>query len=230
VGRLNLLISGGAGSGKTTLLNALCSAVPAVGERIVAIEDASELRLEGRHAVTLEARPPNLEGLGEVTIRQLLRNALRMRPDRIVIGEIRDTAAFDFLQAINTGHAGSMCTVHANSARDALFRLEDLALLSAANMVLDAIRDQVASALDVVIHLERSEGGRRQVAGVGVVEGAGRGNGAAIRELHAQDAIAGRGEALLLLERRAEMRCGRQRAGQLMSLARRAWEVIPDGP
>jgi pilus assembly protein CpaF len=166
--RFNLLISGGAGSGKTTLLNALCGALP-LQERIVSIEDAAELRLSGIHAVSMEARPSNVEGLGEVTIRQLVRNALRMRPDRLVIGEIRDAAAFEFLQAINTGHAGSMCTVHANTAADAIYRLENLALMAAGNVVLTAIRDQMASALDLVIHLARSSGGVRRLSEIGIL-------------------------------------------------------------
>ncbi|MDP2871759.1 MAG: CpaF family protein [Bacillota bacterium] len=173
--RLNLLISGGAGSGKTTLLNALCLLVPQAKERLVAIEDAAELRLESVHAVNLEARPANLEGLGEVTIRQLVRNALRMRPDRLVLGEVRDEAAYDFVSAINTGHAGSMCTIHANSAQDALFRLETLALMSAGNVVLAAVRDQITSALDIVVHLARSESGKRQVAEIAVLAGVSRG-------------------------------------------------------
>lgn len=174
-GRLNILISGGAGSGKTTLLNALCLCAPPVKERLVSIEDAAELRLEQVHAVSLEARPANLEGLGEVTIRQLVRNALRMRPDRLVLGEVRDEAAFDFLNAINTGHSGSMCTIHANSASDALFRLETLALMSAGNVVLTAIRDQVASALDLVVHLARAENGRRHISEIGILPAAAHG-------------------------------------------------------
>jgi len=171
--RLNLLVSGAAGSGKTTLLNALCMCVPAHRERLITIEDAQELYPAGVHWVSLEARPPNLEGMGEITIRQLVRNALRMRPDRLVVGEVRDGAAADFLMAINTGHNGSMCTVHANNAADALSRMENLALAAGANQVLEAIRGQIAKALDVVVHLHRGDDGGRSISEVAVVMGVG---------------------------------------------------------
>ena len=152
--RASILVSGGTGSGKTTTLNALSGAIPA-GERIVTIEDAAELSLRQGHVVRLEARPPNLEGRGEVTIRQLVRNALRMRPDRIVVGEVRGAEALDLLQALNTGHDGSLSTVHANSPEDALRRLETLALMADVGLPHAAVREQVASAVDLVVHQER---------------------------------------------------------------------------
>ena len=152
--RASVLVSGGTGSGKTTTLNALSGAIPGE-ERIVTIEDAAELRLRQRHVVRLEARPANLEGRGEVTIRQLVVNALRMRPDRIVVGEVRGAEALDMLQALNTGHDGSLTTVHANSPADALRRIETLALMAGIGLPHAAVRDQVASALDVVVHQAR---------------------------------------------------------------------------
>ncbi|HHY94870.1 MAG TPA: CpaF family protein [Firmicutes bacterium] len=167
-GRLNVLISGGAGSGKTTTLNALVSSLPA-SERILTIEDAAELHLDLSHVVSLECRPANAEGRGEVTIRQLLRNALRMRPDRIVVGECRGEEAVDMLQAMNTGHPGSACTVHANSAFDALTRLENMVSMGDATLPLSAIRAQVRSALDVVIHQVRFPDGSRKIAEVALV-------------------------------------------------------------
>jgi pilus assembly protein CpaF len=160
--RASLLVSGGAGSGKTTTLNALSGAIPGE-ERIVTIEDAAELRLRQRHVVRLEARPANLEGRGEVTIRQLVRNALRMRPDRIVVGEVRGAEALDMLQALNTGHEGSLTTVHANSPADALRRVETLALMAGVGLPHTAVREQVASALDLVVHQARLSGGSRRV-------------------------------------------------------------------
>jgi pilus assembly protein CpaF len=161
---LNILISGGTGSGKTTLLNAMSGEVSG-DERIVTIEDAAELRLNQAHVLRLEARPPNVEGEGLVTIRDLVRNALRMRPDRIVIGEVRGAEALDMLQAMNTGHDGSLSTVHANSARDALARIETMVLMAGYDLPVRAIRQQVASALDLIVHLERlSDGTRRVVA------------------------------------------------------------------
>jgi pilus assembly protein CpaF len=166
--RLNLVVSGGTGSGKTTLLNVLSSLV-AERERIITIEDAAELRLRQSHVLRLESRPANLEGEGEVTIRTLVRNALRMRPDRIVVGEVRGAEALDMLQALNSGHDGSMTTVHANSAPDALRRIETLALMAGIGLPHRAIREQVASALHVVVHLERSRDGRRRVASIGEV-------------------------------------------------------------
>jgi pilus assembly protein CpaF len=180
--RASILVSGGTGSGKTTTLNALSGAIPD-GERIVTIEDAAELRLRQRHVVRLEARPPNLEGRGEVTIRQLVRNALRMRPDRIVVGEVRGPEALDMLQALNTGHEGSLTTVHANSPVDALRRVETLALMAGLGLPHAAVREQVASALDVVVHQSRGRDGARRVEFVAeVVRAAG---GAATRELYA---------------------------------------------
>ena len=159
--RLAILVSGGTGSGKTTTLNALSGELPEA-ERIVTIEDAAELRLRQRHVVRLESRPPNLEGRGEVTIRQLVRNALRMRPDRIVVGEVRGAEALDMLMALNTGHDGSLTTVHANSPVDALRRVETLALTAGVGLPHAVVREQVASAFDVVVHQARApDGGRR---------------------------------------------------------------------
>ncbi len=163
--RASILVSGGTGSGKTTTLNALSGAIPGE-ERIVTIEDAAELRLRQRHVVRLEARPANLEGRGEVTIRQLVRNALRMRPDRIVVGEVRGGEALDLLQALNTGHDGSLSTVHANSPTDALRRVETLALMAGVGLPHDAVREQVASAVDLVVHQARRPDGSRAVQSV----------------------------------------------------------------
>jgi pilus assembly protein CpaF len=178
--RASVLVSGGTGSGKTTTLNALSGAIPGE-ERIVTIEDAAELRLRQRHVVRLEARPANLEGRGEVTIRQLVVNALRMRPDRIVVGEVRGAEALDMLQALNTGHDGSLTTVHANSPADALRRIETLALMAGVGLPHAAVRDQVASALDVVVHQARLPDGSRVVESVSeVLRAAG---GAGTREL-----------------------------------------------
>jgi pilus assembly protein CpaF len=159
----NIVVSGGTGSGKTTLLNVLSSLV-AAGERIITIEDAAELRLQQDHVLRLESRPASLEGEGEITIRRLVRNALRMRPDRIIVGEVRGAEALDMLQALNSGHDGSMTTVHSNSAADALRRIETLALMADVALPHGAVRQQLASALDLVIHLERDREGRRQVA------------------------------------------------------------------
>ncbi len=166
--RASVLVSGGTGSGKTTTLNALSGALPE-GERIVTIEDAAELRLRQRHVVRLEARPSNLEGRGEVTIRQLVRNALRMRPDRIVVGEVRGPEALDMLQALNTGHEGSLTTLHANSPPDALRRVETLALMAGVGLPHGAVREQVASALDLVVHQSRLADGTRRVEAVAEV-------------------------------------------------------------
>ena len=163
--RASILVSGGTGSGKTTTLNALSGAIPGE-ERIVTIEDAAELRLRQRHVVRLEARPANLEGRGEVTIRQLVRNALRMRPDRIVVGEVRGGEALDLLQALNTGHDGSLSTVHANSPADALRRVETLALMAGVGLPHAAVREQVASAVDIVVHQARRQDGSRAVSAV----------------------------------------------------------------
>ncbi|MDI6824685.1 MAG: CpaF family protein [Bacillota bacterium] len=167
-GRLNVLISGGAGSGKTTTLGALVGSLP-TAERIITIEDSAELRIQLPHVVRLECRPPNAEGKGEVTMRQLLRNALRMRPDRIVVGECRGGEALDMLQAMNTGHPGSACTVHANSSAEALTRLENMVLMADANLPLSAIRLQIRTALDVIVHQARFRDGRRRVVEVSLV-------------------------------------------------------------
>ena len=167
--QLNMLISGGTGSGKTTLLNALSTAIPD-SERIVTIEDAAELRLNQRHVLRLEARPKNLDGDGEVPIRQLLRNSLRMRPDRIIVGEVRGAEALDMLQAMNTGHDGSLSTVHSNSPRDALARVETMVLMAGIDLPVRAIREQVSSALDAVVHLERLEDGSRRVTAISEVQ------------------------------------------------------------
>jgi len=163
--KLNILVTGGTGSGKTTFLNALSGLIPD-DERIVTIEDAAELSLQQQHVVRLESRPANVEGVGMVAIRDLVRNSLRMRPDRIIVGEVRGGETLDMLQAMNTGHEGSLTTLHANSAADALGRLETLASMSELELPIDAIRDQINSALDLVIHLERGADGGRRVAEV----------------------------------------------------------------
>ncbi|MGD1996965.1 MAG: CpaF family protein [Anaerolineae bacterium] len=168
--RLNIVISGGTGTGKTTLLNVLSGFIPN-RERIITIENAAELQLQQEHVVPLESRPPNIEGRGEVTIRDLVINSLRMRPDRIVVGECRGPEAFDMLQAMNTGHEGSMTTVHANSPRDALARLENMVLMAGMELPHRAIREQIASALDMVIQLERMRDGSRKVVNISEVEG-----------------------------------------------------------
>jgi pilus assembly protein CpaF len=168
--RLNLIISGGTGSGKTTLLNILSQFIPN-DERIVTIENAAELQLRQEHVITLESRPPNIEGRGEVTIRQLVINSLRMRPDRIIVGEIRDEAALDMLQAMNTGHDGSMTTCHSNSPRDTLARIETMALMAGMELPVRAIREQIASAIDVVIHEERMRDGTRKITNITEVSG-----------------------------------------------------------
>jgi pilus assembly protein CpaF len=166
---LNILISGGTGSGKTTLLNAISAAIPD-SNRIVTIEDAAELRLGQQHTLRLEARPNNIEGEGQVTIRELVRNSLRMRPDRIIVGEIRGAEALDMLQAMNTGHEGSLSTVHANSPRDALSRVETMVLMAGFDLPLRAIRQQISSALDLIVHLERLDDGSRHVTAITEVQ------------------------------------------------------------
>ena len=168
--RLNIVVSGGTGSGKTTLLNVLSSFIPN-NERIVTIEDAAELQLRQEHVVTLEARPPNLEGKGQITIRQLVINALRMRPDRIVVGEVRGGEALDMLQAMNTGHDGSLTTLHSNNARDTLRRLETMVLMAGMDLPLRAIREQVAAALNMIVHVQRMRDGSRKVVEVAEVSG-----------------------------------------------------------
>lgn len=169
-GKKNILVSGGTGSGKTTLLNLLSSFVPP-GERIVTIEDAAELRLNQPHVVRLETRPPNIEGKGEVTVRDLVRNALRMRPDRIVVGECRGAEALDMLTAMNTGHEGSLTTLHANSPRDALRRLETLVLFAGIELPLKAVRESIAGAIDLILQTGRVEGGGRKILSVTELEG-----------------------------------------------------------
>jgi pilus assembly protein CpaF len=166
---LNILISGGTGTGKTTLLNALSAAIPDT-DRIVTIEDAAELKLNQRHVLRLESRPKNIEGEGEISIRDLVRNSLRMRPDRIVIGEVRSAEALDMLQAMNTGHEGSLSTVHANSPRDALSRVETMVLMAGFDLPMRAIRQQMASALDLIVHLERLDDGTRRVTAITEVQ------------------------------------------------------------
>jgi pilus assembly protein CpaF len=167
--QLNILISGGTGTGKTTLLNALSQAI-SDSERIVTIEDAAELQLKQAHVLRLEGRPKNIEGQGEISIRDLVRNALRMRPDRIIVGEVRGAESLDMLQAMNTGHDGSLTTVHANAPRDALARIETMVLMAGYDLPLRAIRQQVASALDLIVHLERLEDGSRRVTAITEVQ------------------------------------------------------------
>jgi pilus assembly protein CpaF len=169
-GKLNILVSGGTGTGKTTNLNVLSSFIPE-GERIVTIEDAAELQLQQSHVLSLEARPPNAEGAGEVRIRDLVRNALRMRPDRIIVGEVRGAEALDMLSAMNTGHEGSMTTVHSNGPRDALSRLETMTLMAGYELPVKAIREQIHSALNLIMHLDRMPDGRRVVTSVTELQG-----------------------------------------------------------
>ena len=168
--RLNILISGGTGSGKTTLLNAISQQIDR-DERVITVEDAVELRLQQPHIVQMETRPSNIEGIGQVAQRELVRNALRMRPDRIIVGEVRGAEAFDMLQAMNTGHDGSMSTVHANSPRDALYRVENMVMMANLNLPLKAIRMNVASALDLVVHIERMRDGIRRVQSIVEIAG-----------------------------------------------------------
>jgi pilus assembly protein CpaF len=168
--RLNVVISGGTGSGKTTLLNILSQFIPG-DERIITVENAAELQMRQEHVVTLESRPPNIEGRGEVTIRQLVINCLRMRPDRIIVGEIRDEAALDMLQAMNTGHDGSMTTAHSNSPRDTLARLETMVMMAGMELPVRAIREQVSSAINLIIHEERLRDGTRKVVNITEVSG-----------------------------------------------------------
>jgi pilus assembly protein CpaF len=167
--RLNILVSGGTGTGKTTMLNVLSQAIPDT-DRIVTVEDSAELSLAQRHTLRLEARPPNIEGEGEVTIRDLVRNALRMRPDRIIVGEVRGTEALDMLQAMNTGHEGSLTTVHANSPRDALSRIETMVIMAGFDLPLRAVRQQLSSALDLIVQIERMQDGGRRVTAITEVQ------------------------------------------------------------
>ncbi|RME90666.1 MAG: CpaF family protein [Anaerolineae bacterium] len=168
--RLNIIISGGTGSGKTTLLNILSGFIPP-DERIITIENAAELQLRQEHVVSLESRPPNIEGRGEITIRALVINSLRMRPDRIIVGEVRDEAALDMLQAMNTGHDGSMTTLHSNSPRDTLARLETMVMMAGMELPSRAIREQIASAIDLIVHQERMRDGTRKVVQISEVSG-----------------------------------------------------------
>ena len=168
--RLNILISGGSGTGKTTLLNILSEFIP-IDERVVTIEDSAELQMKQEHVVRLETRPPNIEGKGEVTQRDLVRNSLRMRPDRIIIGEVRGGEALDMLQAMNTGHDGSLSTIHSNTARDGLARLETMVLMAGMDLPQRAIREQISSAINVVIHLSRLSDGSRKVISISEITG-----------------------------------------------------------
>ncbi|MGK5533383.1 CpaF family protein [Streptomyces sp. URMC 129] len=171
--KFNVIVSGGTGSGKTTLLNALSGLIPE-GERIVTVEDAAELQLQQSHVIRLESRPPNIEGKGEVTIRDLVRNSLRMRPDRIIVGEVRGGETLDMLQAMSTGHDGSLATVHANSAEDALLRLQTLASMSELQVPFEALRDQINSAVDVLVQLTRHPDGSRRLAEIAILSSRGR--------------------------------------------------------
>ena len=168
--KLNILVTGGTGTGKTTILNVISGFIP-LDDRIITIEDAAELRLNQPHVVTLESRPPNVEGAGEIKIRDLLRNALRMRPDRIIVGEVRGPEALDMLQAMNTGHEGSLTTLHCNSPRDALSRLETLVLMAGFDLPVRAIRTQIASAIDLIVHLDRLGDGSRRTTAITEIQG-----------------------------------------------------------
>jgi pilus assembly protein CpaF len=168
--KINILISGGTGTGKTTLLNALSRWIPD-GERVVTIEDAAELQLQREHVVRLETRPPNIEGKGQIIQRDLVRNSLRMRPDRIVVGEVRGQEALDMLQAMNTGHEGSMTTIHANTPRDALRRLENMVSMAGMSIPVKAIREQISSALDILVQIGRLVGGPRKIVNIAEITG-----------------------------------------------------------
>jgi pilus assembly protein CpaF len=170
LGRMNVIVAGGTGTGKTTMLNVLSSFIPE-DERIITIENAAELQLQQRHVVPLESRPANIEGRGEVDMRDLVVNALRMRPDRIIVGECRAGEALDMLQAMNTGHDGSMTTLHANTPRDAIRRMETMVLMSGMDLPMRAIREQIASAIDLIVQLERMQDGSRRITHVSEVVG-----------------------------------------------------------
>jgi pilus assembly protein CpaF len=170
IGRMNIIASGGTGTGKTTTLNVLSSFIPEE-ERIITIEDAAELQLRQRHVLKLEYRPPNIEGRGEITIRDLVRNSLRMRPDRIIVGEVRGGEALDMLQAMNTGHDGSISTVHANSPRDVLSRLETMVLMAGMDLPVRAIREQISSAINLIVHMNRLKDGTRRFIKITEVQG-----------------------------------------------------------
>ncbi len=221
-GRVNILVSGGTGAGKTTTLNVLSSFLPQ-DERIITIEDAAELQLHQDHVVRLEARPPNIEGKGEVRIRELVRNALRMRPDRIVVGEVRDAAALDMLQAMNTGHDGSICTIHANSPRDVLSRLETMVLMAGMELPMRAVREQVASAIDLIVHQGRFKDGTRRITHVTEVVGL-EGDAIALQDLYLFDHTQGTDES-------GRIRSGLKPTGLrpkfLEKLARRGVHVKP---
>ncbi|WP_127842996.1 CpaF family protein [Actinomyces wuliandei] len=200
--RLNILVSGGTGSGKTTFLNALSGMIPE-RERIITIEDAAELSLQQPHVVRLESRPPNIEGQGQVAIRDLVRNSLRMRPDRIIVGEVRGGETLDMLQAMNTGHEGSLTTVHANSAQDALSRLETLASMSEVALPVETVRDQINGAIDVIVQLERDASGARRVSTIEAVTSRHReayATSPLMRYVHGSDQKEGRFELLRLPE------------------------------
>ncbi|MCQ4082254.1 CpaF family protein [Streptomyces sp. RB6PN25] len=171
--KFNVIVCGGTGSGKTTLLNALSGLIPE-GERIITVEDAAELQLQQEHVIRLETRPPNVEGQGQITVRDLVRNSLRMRPDRIIVGEVRGGETLDMLQAMSTGHDGSLATVHANSAEDALMRLQTLASMSEVKIPFEALRDQINSAVDVIVQLQRHVDGTRKVSEIAVLSSRGR--------------------------------------------------------
>ena len=188
-GRLNMVVSGGTGTGKTTMLNVVSSFIP-TDERIVTVEDAKELQLHQDHVLPLEARPPNIEGKGEVRIRDLVRNALRMRPDRIVVGEVRGGEALDMLQAMNTGHDGSITTVHSNSPRDTLSRIETMTLMAGMDLPVRVIREQMSSALDVIVHLQRLRDGTRRVVQVSEVMGM-EGDVVVLQDIYSFDFAAG---------------------------------------
>jgi pilus assembly protein CpaF len=192
LGRLNIIISGGTGSGKTTLLNVMSRYIPH-DERIVTIEDAAELQLNQAHVLRLESRPPNIEGKGQIAIRDLVRNSLRMRPDRIVVGEVRDGAALDMLQAMNTGHDGSITTVHANTPRDSLSRLETMVLMAGIDLPVRAIRDQVAGAIDLIVQQARLRDGTRRIVAITEVAGM-EGDVITLQDLFTFDYSAGRDE------------------------------------
>jgi pilus assembly protein CpaF len=192
-GRRNIIISGGTGSGKTTTLNVLSSFLPG-DERIITIEDAAELQLHQDHVLRLESRPPNIEGRGAIAIRELVRNSLRMRPDRIIVGEVRDGAALDMLQAMNTGHDGSLTTVHANSPRDSLSRLETMVLMAGVELPVRAIREQVASAIDLIVQQSRLKDGSRRIVAITEVVGM-ESDVITLQDLYTFDYSAGRDEA-----------------------------------
>src|SRR5256712_154787 len=181
LGRMNILVSGGTGSGKTTTLNVIARFIPH-NQRVITIEDAAELQIDHPHVIALEHRPANVEGKGELTIRQLLRNSLRMRPDRILVGEVRGSEALDMLQAMNTGHDGSMSTIHSNSARDALSRLETMVMMASIDIPFEAVRAQIASAVNLIVHQARMPDGRRKVAQIAEVVGYDS-NGAILRDI-----------------------------------------------